>query len=133
MISGRLGRRIRRIRGIRSRLGKRTSCTQGPVDLIRRDMQEAKSCARRGLKPGKVPPGRFEQHERTDDVGLDERSWVVNRTIDVTLRSAIHHRCWAIFTKDPFYSLTVNDIRLQEHNARVRDHLVEATEISGIG
>ena len=93
MIGRRLARRVRRVRRVRRLLAELPVGAERAVDLVGRDVQEAeRRRAPRRRAPRSERPRRLEQHERADDVGVDERPRAVDRPIDVRLGGQVQDR-----------------------------------------
>ncbi len=125
-----LGGGVGRVRGVRRRLREGPGRAQGAVDLVRRDVQEPE-----GLVPalGQGVPRRLEQLVGAEDVGADEGPRVVDRSVHVGLGGEIHDRVGPVVPEEVPHRQPVGDVGLDEREARVLAHRVEAREVSGVG
>ena len=70
----------------------RPSGSERSVHLVGRNVDETKLRRRSGLQTRDELARRFQQHKSSDDVGVDEGSGTVDRTVDVGFGRKIHHR-----------------------------------------
>jgi len=119
-----LARRVRRIGLKRMGLGKgRVIGTEGAVDLVGRDVQEAKSRLARILQRAPVLERAGQQVVRADDVGVDERLRPEDRAIDVRLGGEINDGRDAVLTQEPRDQRPVADVALDEQMVAVAGRL----------
>ena len=92
MIGGGFAGRIGRARIIRGRLREVSILAKRPIDLVRRDVMKAESIGSLAAQPAPMREGGLQQHISSNDVGLDEVVWTIDRTIDVALGGEMHDR-----------------------------------------
>ena len=90
------------------------------VHLVGRDVVEA----------GPVPPGRLEQRERADQVGLHERRGVGQRVVVVGLRGEVHHR--VVLGHQRLHHRRVGDVPDDQAHP-VRGQTVQRGRAGGVG
>ena len=134
MVGAGLGRGVWAVGRIRRGLGeRRIRFSQGAVDLVGRHVQEAESrfCVALETLPGRAR--RFEQYERADDVGLDERRRPVDRAIDMAFGGEVHHRARAMLGEELLEQRGIADVAVDENVSRFPGHGLEARKVAGIG
>ena len=121
VIGRRLARRVRRVRRVRRLLAEQAVGAERAVHLVGRHVQEAERCARSA--PTASPTNcarRLEQHERADDVGVDERPRAVDRPIDVRLGRQVQDRASGrCSAKTRAIAVAIGDVGPHERHARI--------------
>src|SRR5439155_8437943 len=73
-------------------LGEFTVGTERAEHLVGRDMVKAEGSAALQRQAAPIIERGFEQHIGALDIGLDERTRTVDRTVDMRLRREMHYR-----------------------------------------
>ena len=133
VVRRRLRRRVRRVRRVRRRLGEGAARAEAAVDLVGRHVQEAEAALRRGVEPGKMGARRLDQLAGADDVGLHEGRRPLDGAVDVRLGGAVDHPHRPLLAVEALDKYPVGDVSLDEGEARVRRHVVEAAAVAGVG
>ena len=88
--------------------------------------------ARVGRQRRHVPARRFEQHERADDVRVDERLRAVDRPIDVRLGSEIQDGVRPRVGEHARHDVAIGDVALDERHARILQRPLEIQQAAGV-
>jgi len=78
-------------------------------------------------------PRGLEQHERADDVRVDERPRAVDRPIDVRLGREIQAGVRRVVLEDARHRRLIGDVGLDERHARRADGPLEVEQAAGVG
>ena len=134
MIRCRLGCRVRAVRCIRRGLGKRCVVrTQTTEDFIRGYMQKTKCGFVRVRQSGQIGARRFEQAEGTIDIGSDEITRAMNRTINVAFGCKMHDGAWTVLFQQRGYQRAIADITLHKDMTGIAGQGGKIGRITGIG
>src|SRR5438045_3341076 len=95
-------------------------------------MQESKcaSLRRRQRRPPRLR--RLEQNARRDDIGVDERSWANDRTVDMRLRREVDDRARTMLREQRRYERAITDAPANKNMSRVIRGRCQIAEIAGI-
>ena len=96
-------------------------------------MKEAKSLARIGVECADMRPHRLEHHKRADDVGVNEGTRSIDRTIDVRLGGKIDHRVRPVIRKYPRHGVAIRDVGADERHAPIFQGAVEVEQAPRVG
>ena len=120
VVAGGLAGRIRAVRLIAVGFGEgRVVRAKRAVNLVGRDMQQAKRrfCLRRQTTP--VGPHGLQQSKGADDIGLDEVFGAVNRAIDMAFGGEVDDGPGPIFCQQAGDQRAVADVAMDENMALI--------------
>jgi hypothetical protein len=75
---------------------------------------------------------RFEEIERADDVGVDERRRGLNRTVDMGLRREVDDRMRRKIGEQAFDRVAVANVGMHEAVAWIAGNISQRLEVSGV-
>ena len=133
VVAGRFRSRVGAGRCVWRGLSKQIVCAvQIAIDFIGRNMVEAEGFAlfRRHLLP--VGAGCFKQIECADDIGLDKLACRIDRAVDMTFRSQVHHGIRLVLCEYAVEFGAVANIHLLKSIARIIGYLGQRFQIAGI-
>src|ERR1700687_5746747 len=133
MIRRGLRRGVRTVGCVGARLRERGSARlERAVDLVGRDMHEAKLRALISCQRRPVSAHRVVQSKRANDIGGDEISGPVNRAIDMALRYEVDDGARPVCAEQMQDQITVTDVAAHEYMARISFKRREIAEIAGV-
>ena len=133
MVRGGLACGIGRVRLVGTALGEKTLGPERAVDLVRRDVQEAKTILGFPIQSPPVLERRLQQHAGAQDVGLEEDLRCIDRTVDVAFGRQIEHRLGAETGEGGRHLGAICDVSDEETVARQIGNLGEIVPVAGIG
>ena len=136
MIGGRLGGAVGAVRLVGMGLGERRVIGgQRAIDLVGRDMQEAKGGMGLGRISAQARPvvaGGFEQHEGAVDIGAQEGLRAVDRPVDMAFGGKVDDRAGPMPGQQAVDQRTVGDVAAHEVMAGIALERCQVFEVAGI-
>ena len=133
MVRPRLGGRIGRIGRERRILPEQAFRTQGSVNFVGRDVQEAKIARPFGRHLPPIAQRRLQQHIGAHQIGLDEIPRPVDRPVDMALGGQMHDGVRLEFAQRPCGRLRIADVGLEEGKPGTARDRRQRRQIAGIG
>ena len=134
VVRRRLARRIGAARIVaRGLVERRITGVKRAEHLVGGYVMEAEHRSPLGAEPSVVLPRCFQQRERADDVGLDERGRPVDRAIDMAFRRQMHHRVGLVGREDLPHRRGVGDVRADQDMSVVTPRILQRVLGGGVG
>lgn len=117
----------------RGGLGEPAGGTEGAVDLIGGDMQEAENLLAGAPEPGPILTGASEQVEGAHHVGLDEGGRTLDRAVHMALGREVDHGVHPVVAEQASHQVAVTDIAGDEDMPGVTPQRGQGVRIAGVG
>jgi len=102
----------------------RTIQRQIAVDLIRRNLMVARDA---------IMATGIHQRLRTQNIGLEENAWILNRAIHMAFRCKVYNNIRLFFFEERKYRFPVADIRLYKPEIRIIHHGLQRGQVASVG
>ena len=134
VVGGRLAGSIGRIRGIAAGRVETAVLRERAEHLVGRDVHEAESRLAAAVQPRPVAQRCLQQDEGAADVGVKERSRIVDRAVDMAFRCEMEDGIRVEIAKGAVHgAFGVCDVGVHELVARRTHHLGDGFAPTGIG
>ena len=132
-VARRLARRIRTVRRVGRKLGKRrVARLQSPVNLVGRNVEKVELCLLLSFQLFPVATHRIQQALGAQHVGRDERLRRVDRAVDVRLSGKVKHRVNLVLPQQLGYEGGIPDIAFDKYVPRVPIEIGQRTAVARV-
>ena len=134
VIACRLARRVRAVGLVTVQFGEgRVGAGERAVDLVGRDMEEAKRVFGGRLERAPVAARGLEQSEGAHHIGLDEGIGPVDRAVDMALGGKVHDGPHAMLGEEAFDQGLVGNVAVHEVVARIAFERAQILQVARVG